>query len=52
MNIAYANISKTFTFDCYIFHDVDLLLENDRNLYNCERSPIHLSPAVDTLQYK
>lgn len=52
MNVAYENISKTYDFDCFIFHDVDLLLENDKNIYACIRSPMHLSPAVDTLKYR
>jgi len=35
MNTGYKHASKIsqIEFDCYIFHDVDLLSENDRNIY-------------------
>ncbi|KAL1447056.1 hypothetical protein WDU94_005566, partial [Cyamophila willieti] len=39
-------------FHCFIFHDVDLLLEDDRNLHSCPPMPRHLSVAVDELGYR
>ena len=30
-------------FGCFIFHDVDLLLEDTRCILNCNSSPIHFS---------
>ncbi|XP_022194670.2 beta-1,4-N-acetylgalactosaminyltransferase bre-4 [Nilaparvata lugens] len=39
-------------FDCYIFHDVDLLPEDDRNIYSCPEQPRHMSVAVNTIHYK
>lgn len=38
--------------ECFIFHDVDLIPEDDRNLYNCPtNSPRHMSPAIDKFNY-
>ena len=38
--------------DCYIFHDVDLLPEDDRNMYSCPLQPRHMSAAVDMMGYR
>ena len=38
--------------ECFIFHDVDLMPEDDRNLHTCPVSqPRHMSVAVDTMNY-
>lgn len=53
MNIAVRESLKLDpTLDCFIFHDVDLIPENDFNIYECYKQPRHLSPAVDELRYK
>lgn len=52
MNIGYAEAKRFYDWDCYAFHDVDLLPENDRNFYACPDSPRHLSVAVSSLNYK
>lgn len=42
-----------FPFDCIIYHDVDLLPEDDRILYSCPQAkPRHLSVAIDKFKYK
>ena len=55
MNVAFNQASKIqtpFAFDCFVFHDVDMIPENDYNVYECEQhGPRHLSPAVDELRY-
>ncbi|KAF1743851.1 hypothetical protein MXB_4096 [Myxobolus squamalis] len=51
-NIGFLESLKYDFFDCYIFHDVDLLLENDNNIYDCKNAPSHLSVAVDKFDYK
>ena len=42
-NIGYLEAAKTGDWDCFIFHDVDLLPENDLNVYNCSQMPRHMS---------
>lgn len=39
--------------DCFIFHDVDLIPEDKRLYYTCDPNyPVHYSVAVNTLGYK
>ncbi|CAF0903883.1 unnamed protein product [Rotaria sordida] len=53
MNVAFQQaLNIRSTFNCFIFHDVDLVPENDYNVYECDqKAPRHLSPAVDELRY-
>ena len=43
---------KHDTFNCFIFHDVDLLPEHDGNIYYCDQHVRHLSSAVDEMRYQ
>ncbi|KAK0078864.1 hypothetical protein PV325_002020, partial [Microctonus aethiopoides] len=52
MNVGYVEALKEKNFDCFIFHDVDLLPEDDRNLYTCPEQPRHMSVAVDKFNYR
>ena len=53
LNIGYREALKVdSSFDCFIFHDVDLLAENDRNLYRCADVPRHLSVGIDKWDYQ
>ncbi len=36
---------------CFIMHDVDLLLIDDRNMYSCPTYPRHLSVAIDKFHF-
>ena len=36
---------------CFIMHDVDLLLIDDRNMYSCPTNPRHLSVAIDKFHF-
>lgn len=36
---------------CFIFHDVDLIPLDQRNLYMCSYMPRHMSPSVSSLRY-
>lgn len=51
MDVAYTEAKKLYPFECYIFHDVDLVPEDDRNLYSCPVNPRHMSVAIDKFDY-
>jgi hypothetical protein len=53
MNIGYVESIKLYNnYTCFIFHDVDLLPEDDRNLYTCSNRPRHLSVSIDKFKYR
>ncbi|KAL5010140.1 hypothetical protein ScPMuIL_012445 [Solemya velum] len=52
MNAAFGEAIRTQDFDCFVFHDVDLIPEDDRNMYSCPENPRHLSVAVDEMKYR
>ncbi|XP_059097439.1 beta-1,4-galactosyltransferase 4-like [Tigriopus californicus] len=51
-NVGFVEALKEANWDCFIFHDVDLLPEDDRNLYTCPDTPRHMSVAVNTFKYE
>ncbi|XP_069616676.1 beta-1,4-galactosyltransferase 3-like [Ranitomeya imitator] len=52
LNIGVREALRYDDWDCLILHDVDLVPENDHNLYICdEYYPKHLSSAMDKFQY-
>ncbi|XP_005097468.1 beta-1,4-galactosyltransferase 3 [Aplysia californica] len=50
-NMGFLEAMKLDNFDCLVFHDVDLLPEDDRNLYLCDEHGRHLETATDDLRY-
>jgi len=52
LNVGYVEAMKDYNWTCAIFHDVDLLPEDDRNLYTCPSQPRHMSVAVNKFKYK
>lgn len=52
MNVGFLEALKLHKWDCFIFHDVDLIPLDDRNLYRCPEQPRHMSVAVDTMGFK
>ncbi|KAH7727697.1 beta-1,4-N-acetylgalactosaminyltransferase bre-4 [Aphelenchoides avenae] len=52
MNVGFAEAIQVYDWQCFIFHDVDLLPEDDRNLYSCPDQPRHMSVAIDKFRYK
>ncbi|KAI6232944.1 Beta-1,4-N-acetylgalactosaminyltransferase bre-4 [Aphelenchoides fujianensis] len=51
-NVGYVETNRLYDWGCMIFHDIDLLPEDDRNLYSCPDQPRHMSVAVDKFGYK
>lgn len=52
MNVGFKEALKFFPYNCFVFHDVDLLLENDNNFYGCLSSPQHMSTAINKFKYR
>ena len=42
-NAGYLEALRDDYWDCFVFHDVDLLPEDPRNIYNCPEEPRHMS---------
>lgn len=52
MNSAFTIVRSRYpAYNCFVFHDVDMVPEDDRNLYVCQDQPRHLSPAVGKFNY-
>uniref|UniRef100_A0A914QIW2 Beta-1,4-galactosyltransferase n=1 Tax=Panagrolaimus davidi TaxID=227884 RepID=A0A914QIW2_9BILA len=52
MNAGFIEASKMYDWDCFIFHDVDLIPENDQNIYSCPENPRHMSVYVSKFNYE
>ncbi|KAJ8266427.1 hypothetical protein GJAV_G00130300 [Gymnothorax javanicus] len=52
LNVGYLEALKDHSWGCFIFHDVDLVPENDNNLYMCEEQPKHLVVGRNATGYK
>ncbi|XP_056103364.1 beta-1,4-galactosyltransferase 4 [Rhinichthys klamathensis goyatoka] len=52
LNVGYLEALKDQSWDCFIFHDVDLVPENDHNLYMCGKQPKHLVVGRNSTGYK
>nr|XP_006013107.1 PREDICTED: beta-1,4-galactosyltransferase 3-like isoform X2 [Latimeria chalumnae] len=53
LNVGVWEALKEEEWDCLLLHDVDLVPENDYNLYICDDYyPKHMSSAIDTFQYR
>ncbi|KAG0428688.1 hypothetical protein HPB47_024342 [Ixodes persulcatus] len=48
-NVGYLESLALYDYECFIFHDVDLVPEDDRILYTCPEKPRHLSNGSLTL---
>ncbi|KAK6046758.1 N-acetyllactosaminide 3-alpha-galactosyltransferase [Cooperia oncophora] len=53
LNAGYVEARKLYNWECYVFHDVDLLPEDDRNLHTCPtKNPRHLAVAMNKFNYQ
>ncbi|XP_023843923.1 beta-1,4-galactosyltransferase 4 isoform X1 [Salvelinus sp. IW2-2015] len=52
LNVGYLEALKDYDWDCFVFHDVDLVPENDYNLYKCDQQPKHLVVGRNATGYK
>ncbi|KAF6117543.1 beta-1,4-galactosyltransferase 4 [Phyllostomus discolor] len=52
LNVGYLEALNDENWDCFIFHDVDLVPENDLNLYKCEDQPKHLVVGRNSTGYR
>ncbi|XP_023656385.1 beta-1,4-galactosyltransferase 4 [Paramormyrops kingsleyae] len=52
LNVGFLEALKDYNWDCFVFHDVDLIPENDHNLYACERQPKHLVVGRNVTGYR
>ncbi|CAH0589186.1 unnamed protein product [Chrysodeixis includens] len=50
-NIAFLESQRFGSWDCLIFHDVDLIPEDERISYTCMQYPTHMSPSVESQNY-
>lgn len=51
-NIGFKEAVSDMEFDCIVFHDVDVLPEDDRNFYICSDNPVHMSVKVEQFGYR
>jgi beta-1,4-galactosyltransferase 1 len=53
MNIGFTEAQKHGAFDCFVFHDVDLLPVVTGIPYSCSHfGPLHLVPAMDKFDWR
>ena len=53
MNVGYLVARTMYHPDCLLFHDVDLLMENDRNIAVCTpNKALHMGAFVSKFSYK
>ncbi|XP_040069811.2 beta-1,4-N-acetylgalactosaminyltransferase bre-4-like [Ixodes scapularis] len=52
LNVGYDMAERLHGHSCFVLHDVDLLPENDLNLYTCDQFPKHMSSCIDKMKYR
>ncbi|XP_072171076.1 beta-1,4-galactosyltransferase 6-like [Diadema setosum] len=52
MNVGFLEALNFTRYDCFIFHDVDHIPDDDRNYYGCTDMPRHFLSGADRWNYK
>lgn len=52
MNIGFKEALEADEFDCFIFHDVDMIPEDDLNYYGCYKTPRHIGIYLARRKYR
>ena len=52
MNIGFREAMSLDNYDCVVLHDLDMLPEDDRILYDCPPQPRHLVATGSRWKYK
>ncbi|KAG5282436.1 hypothetical protein AALO_G00056000 [Alosa alosa] len=50
-NVGFKEAMKDLDWDCMVFHDVDHIMENDRNYYGCGEMPRHFAVKLNKYSY-
>ncbi|KAH8039789.1 hypothetical protein HPB51_008721 [Rhipicephalus microplus] len=48
LNIGYLESTALYDYQCFVFHDIDLVPVDDRNVYTCPQRPRHMSVTIDS----
>ena len=51
MNVGYLTARSLGEFDCFVFHDVDIIAEDDRSFYTCLNQPRHIAAYLEKHNY-
>lgn len=46
-NVGYVEATALYDYQCFIFHDIDMIPIDDRNVYTCPEKPRHMSVNVN-----
>lgn len=52
MNVGFKEVLKEDQYDCFVFYDVDMILENNKNLYLCDDYVRYLLFVIDEMRYQ
>lgn len=52
MNVGFKEVLKGDQYDCFVFYDVDMILENNKNLYLCDDYVRYLLFVIDEMRYQ